>query len=297
VATARARGRPGVRTLAAKIREMLDAVTVQIDEVVARPHPTPEGLHELHRSMRRLRHALGFWTRLLRPGDRSLLKPLDRRLGRLARLVGRVRDRDVMLALIEGGSLAAPKPVDAPMVARLRARWRDDARTGRELLRVFLRSERDAHLFEQLAATLTLLPRSGAPKNLPVLLDEEEATRREQIRVAHRRARRKASASRFHRLRIQVRRLRHLSELRGALDPEHPALPPPVVRRLQSQLGRLHDLDLVLEGLGSGLTRSEWGKALRRERRRLRRSIDTTIHQPRWPWRPTSLPGPRGPRS
>jgi len=276
---------------------MLDAVTAQVDEVVARHHPTPESLHELHRSMRRLRHALGFWARLLQPGDRSILKPLDRRLARLSRLVGRVRDRDVMLALLEGGSLPAPKPADAPLVARLRARWRDDARTGRELIRVFLRSERDAHLFEQLAATLTLPPRSGAPKSLPDLLEEEAEERRDRIRAAHRRARRKASAARFHRLRIQVRRMRHLGELRSELDPEHPAQPPPVVRRLQSQLGRLHDLDIVLDGIGSGLAKSDWGEALRRERRRLRRSIETTLHQPRWPWRPSSLPGPRGPPS
>lgn len=295
MATARRRGSPGVRTLLAQIRELLDQVTAQVDEVVARPHPTPENLHELHRSMRRLRHALGFWARLLRTGDRSLLKPLDRRLGRLSRLVGRVRDRDVMLTLLEGGSLPTPKPVDAPLVARLRARWRDDARTGRELLRVFLRSERDAHLFEQLSATLTLPPRTGAPRNLPALLDAEEAARRDRIRVAHRRARRKTTVARFHRLRIQVRRLRHLGELRSQLDPERPALPPPVVRRLQSQLGRLHDLDIVLDGIGSGLAASEWGEALRRERRRLRRSIESTLHDPHWPWRPSSLPGPREP--
>jgi CHAD domain-containing protein len=297
VATARGRRTPGVRTLAARIRELLAEVTGQVDEVIARPHPTPESLHELHRSMRRLRHALGLWERVLQPRDRSLIKPLDRRLSRLARLVGRVRDRDVMIALLEGGSLPAPKPVDAPMVARLRARWRDDSRTGRELLRVFLRSERDVHLFEQLAAALTLTPRTGTPRNLPALLDEEEEARRERVRAAHRRARHKGTMTRLHRLRIQVRRLRHLGELRGELDPDHPALPPPVVRRLQSQLGRLHDLDLVLDGIGSGLTATDWGEALRGERRRLRRSIEKVLHQPRWPWRPSSVPGPRGPAS
>jgi CHAD domain-containing protein len=297
VAARRGRGSPGVRTLAARIRDLLAQVSAEVDEVIARPHPTPESLHELHRSMRRLRHALGLWERVLRPRDRSLMKPLDRRLARLSQLVGRVRDRDVMIALLEGGSLPKPKPVDVPLVARLRARWRDDSRTGRELLRVFLRSERDVHLFEQLGATLTLPPRAGAPPNLPALLDEEEADRRERVRAAHRRARRKGSATRLHRLRIQVRRLRHLGELRGQLDPDRPALPPPVVRRLQSQLGRLHDLDIVLDGIGSGLAASDWGEALRHERRRLRRAIERTLHQPRWPWRPSSLPGPGGPAS
>jgi CHAD domain-containing protein len=293
----RGRRSPGVRALAAQIRTSLDQVTAQIDEIVGRPHPTPESLHELHRSMRRLRHALGLWGRVLRPRDRTILKPLDRRLARLARLVGRVRDRDVMLALIEGGSLPSPKRADAPLVTRLRARWRDDARTGRELLRVFLRSERDAHLFEQLSATLTLPPRPEGVQSLPELLDEEEEARRERVRAAHRRARRKGSVTRLHRLRIQVRRLRHLGELRGQLDPERPALPPPVVRHLQAQLGRLHDLDIVLDGIGTQLTTSAWGEALRKERRRLRRSIEDTLHERHWPWRPSSLAGPGGPAS
>jgi CHAD domain-containing protein len=265
--------------------------------VVARAHPTSEQLHELHRSMRRLRHALVLWSRVLRAQDRALMKPLDRRLSRLSRLVGRVRDRDVMLELLEGGSLPAPRGGDVALVARLRSRWRDDARTGRELLRVFLRSERDAHLFEQLGATLTLVPRSDPRVSLESVLETEERSRQERVRLAHRRARRKGSVARLHRLRIQVRRLRHLDELRGQLDPAHPGAPPPVVRRLQSQLGRLHDVDIVLDGIGSALASTPWGEALRRERRRLRRAIETTLHERRWPWRPTSLPGPGGPAS
>jgi CHAD domain-containing protein len=293
----RRRTAPGVRTLAAQIRVLLDRVTRLVDEVVARPHPTPESLHDLHRDMRRLKQSLTLWARVLRPKDRALLKPLDRRLSRLARLVGRVRDRDVMLALIEGGSLPAPRRAEAPLVARLRARWRDDARTGRELLRVFLRSERDAHLFEQVRATLTLPPRPKGPVNLPALLDEEEREREERVRVAHKKARRKGSVTRLHRLRIQVRRLRHLGELRGDLDPRRPAGPPPAVRRLQSQLGRLHDLDIILDGIGAALRATEWGGSLREERRRLRRHIEETLRAERWPWRPSSLPGPRGPSS
>ncbi len=247
--------------------------------------------------MRRLRHALGLWARVLRPTDRALLKPLERRLGRLARLVGRVRDRDVMLELLEGEALPKPRRGDAAAVARLRARWRDDARTGRELLRVFLRSERDGHLFEQIAATLTLTPRTDRPVDVAHLLTTEEQDRAENVRLAHRRARRKGSVTRLHRLRIQMRRLRHLDELRGRLDPDLPGGPTPAVRRLQGQLGRLHDLDLVLEGIGAGLAATDWGLAIRAQRRRLRRSIETTLKERRWPWQPTSLPGPGGARS
>ncbi|HTW76546.1 MAG TPA: CHAD domain-containing protein [Thermoplasmata archaeon] len=287
----RTSGASGLRTLAAQVRQLLAEVTAQIDDVIGRPHPSPESLHELHRSMRRLRHALALWTRVLRPPDRAISKPLDRRLARLARLIGRVRDRDVMLALLEDGDLPRPRGPDVAAVARLRARWRDDARTGREVLRVFLRSERDAHLFEQIGAAITLTPRTDRPIRLAELLDEEAQARAERVRGAQKKARRKGSVARLHRLRIQVRRLRHLNELRSRLEPDRAATPPPVVRRLQSQLGHLHDLDLVLEGVGPALTATAWGEALRAQRRRLRRAIATTIRERRWPWRATSPSG------
>lgn len=282
----------GLRTLSVQLHELLGEVTRGIDEVIARPHPTPEILHELHRSMRRLRHALTLWTQVLRPADRALARPLDRRLSRLARLVGRVRDRDVMLALLEEGKLPKPRGPDVDAVARLRARWRDDARTGRELLRVFLRSERDGHLLEQIAATLTFTPRNDRPIRLSELLDQETEARAARVRVAQKRARRKGSGVRLHRLRIQVRRLRHLGELRSRIEPDRPAAPPLVVRRLQSQLGRLHDLDLVIEGVGPALIATAWGEALRAQRRRLRRSIESTLRERSWPWRPAPIPRP-----
>ncbi len=157
--SARARVRPAVLTR--ELERLLAEVAGAVDDVIDRPHPSPESLHELHREMRRLRHALAIWERLLPSRQRELVRPLDRRLKRLARLVGQVRDRDVVLELIEGTKLPRPTREDAALVARMRARLRDDARTGRELLRVFLRSERDAHLFEGLREGLELGPRPG----------------------------------------------------------------------------------------------------------------------------------------
>ncbi len=158
----RTRLRPS--TLANELDRLLSEVAGSVDDVVAHSHPSAESLHQLHREMRRLRDALGIWERLLTSRDRTLVAPLDLRLKRLARLVGRVRDRDVMIELIEGGTLPRPSRRDAWAIARLRARLRDDARTGRELLRVYLRSERDAHLFEGLRESVEFVPRAdGRP--------------------------------------------------------------------------------------------------------------------------------------
>ena len=270
-------------TLAHEIDRLLADVAGTVDEVIDRPHPTSESLHALHRELRRLRHALAIWERVLAARPRELVRPLDQRLKRLARLVGKVRDRDVVLRLLEGPTLPRPVREDASLVARLRARVRDDARTGRELLRVFLRSERDAHLFEGVREILELPSRPRAGARLGKILEEEARLRHERVRAAHRKARKRPSSSRFHRLRIQVRRLRHLSEVRSRLDGAQLKEFPTEARRLQTRLGRLHDLDIVLAELDDDLGSTEWARALRRERNAVREATRRSIKGRRWP--------------
>jgi CHAD domain-containing protein len=289
---ARARVRLRSPALARELERLLAEVAGTVDDVVERPHPTPESLHELHREMRRLRHALAIWEQLLTDRHKELVRPLDRRLKRLARLVGRVRDSDVMLELIEGPSLPRPSRADAVLVGRLRTRLRDDARTGRELLLVFLRSERDAHLFEGLRESLELPPRRTPRELLDFILEDEQARRHDGVRSAHRKARRRPTSARLHRLRIQVRRLRHLAEVRAQLDRRRPGRFSPAARRLQARLGRLHDLDVVLGGLDADLLATEWAGALKRERRHVRESVRVSLWTHRWPKSVTERPPP-----
>ena len=278
--------------LARELERLLAEVAGSVDDVVDRTYPSPESLHQLHREMRRLRHALSIWERLLTTRHRALVRPLDRRLKRLARLVGRVRDRDVMIELIEGPSLPRPSGPDVEAVARLRARLRDESRTGRELLGVFLRSERDAHLFEGLREGLELRTRGASGAHLTHLLNDEQARRHDDVRVAHRKARRRPNSARLHRLRIQVRRLRHLAEVRTRLDPTDPETFPPAVRRIQTRLGRLHDLDVVLAGLDAELRSTPWARSLKHERRQVRATIRTELRTRRWPALPPPTPAP-----
>lgn len=264
-------------TLARELDRLLAVVAGAVDRCIDRPHVPPEDLHALHREMRRLRHALAIWEEVLPARPRELVRPLDRRLKRLARLIGRVRDRDVVLGLLDGPTLPRPTGADLPRVARLRARLRDDARTGRELLRVYLRSERDAHLFEGLREGLELRPRRAAGADLRTVLDREEERRHRRVRAAHRDARRRPTSTRLHRLRIRVRGLRHLAEVRNRLDGRSLGPVPPSVRRLQRGLGRFHDLDVVLAELDPTLAATAWARALRRERRAIRRTLRRAI--------------------
>lgn len=276
-----------------ELDRLIASVAGSVDTVIDRPHPSPEDLHRLHREMRRLRHALAIWEDVLPKRQRELIRPLERRLKRLARLIGRVRDRDVVLALLEGPTLPRPAREEAALVARLRARVRDDARTGRELLRVFLRSERDAHLFEGLREGLELPLRRRA--DVRAALDEEQERRHDLVRAAHRDARHRPTSTRLHRLRIRVRRFRHLTEVRTRIDGRTLATIPGSVRRLQGELGRLHDLDVVLAELDPDLTATQWARALRKERRGIRNSLRKSIRTHRWPTRPRAGRAPAGP--
>jgi len=290
-------GRVRIRpeTLVRELDRLIAEVAGSVDRAIDRPHPSPESLHQLHREMRRLRHALAIWEDVLPDRQRQMIQPLARRLKRLARMIGRVRDRDVVLALLEGPSLPSPERADAPRVARLRARLRDDARTGRELVRVFLRSERDGHLFEGLRESLELPPRRRLRSDLQRVLDEEQERRHERVRTAHKDARHRPSSTRLHRLRIRVRQLRHLTEVRTRIDGKSLGRIPSTVRRLQRELGRLHDLDVVLAELDPELGGTAWARALRSERRAVRDSVRKAIRTERWPDLPLVAPAPDRP--
>jgi CHAD domain-containing protein len=249
---------------------MLSRVTSSIDEFVRNPSPSAERVHQLHRAMRRLRVGLDLWSRLLAAKDREPTAALVARVKRLARLVGQVRDRDVVLELLDR---ARPRRATALETRRFHQFWgrlRDDSRTGRELLRAFLTTERDAGLFRSVGETLDRVPRATAPAELARLLASENQARQEKVQRAHRRAGERPSSERLHRLRIRLRQLRHVSDLTRTVEPASAHPIPVSFRQLQDRLGKLHDLDVALATIDPDLARSPWASDLRRARRRAR---------------------------
>jgi CHAD domain-containing protein len=259
--------------VAREIAVILEDVTRAVDQVVGASHPTPESLHRLHRQMRRLRTGLSLWEALLPSAERKLLHPLDVRIKRLSRLVGRIRDRDIALLLVDRYDGRRNRRRDLPRVARYRIRLQDDARTGRELLRAFLRSEQQSHLLDDVGERLRSLPRSGSFLDSRRAVALAHARAHDNLRRAHRRARRRPSMVRLHRLRIRIRRARQFSDLAVALDPQHERGLGSSLTRLQKDLGDLHDLDMVLVGLDEEVRQTAWAEALRDERRRRRKQV------------------------
>ena len=277
---ARANPQPaGPLRLRAELVRTLSALLGEIDRGLLHPVLSDEEVHDLHRNLRRLASGLAVWGRLVPFGHASSADDLSRRLRRLARLVGRVRDQDVSTALFTQVSRQEGRSTDLGAWHAFLGRLRDDTHTGRELLRAFLRTERAGGLFDRVRALLEIGPRPDARRGLQRILAEERRLRQGRVRKAHRKARRRPTSERLHRLRIRIRQWRHLAglEVIARATANHP--PPPSWRLLQARLGRLHDLDVALATIPPELDEAEPALRLKDRRRRLRRSVRAALEQ------------------
>jgi CHAD domain-containing protein len=231
-----------------------------------RSAPEAETLHRLHRDLRELRVT----HRLLVPPPPGQTEDsaIDRRLQRLAALVGDVRDRDVAIALL----LRSGDPADGKLLRTLRARLRHEGVVGRELLRADARGELDRHLLQTVIRAVV-----GASVPSPAYLrrEMERSLARHHAAVlrAFRRGLRKPSTRRLHRLRIALRNARAVRTLVGRVT-GHPGNSAPAdLDKLQGALGRLHDLDMVADriaALPSGESVVEWERQWRKARKAAR---------------------------
>ncbi|RPJ43722.1 MAG: CHAD domain-containing protein, partial [Candidatus Latescibacterota bacterium] len=200
----------------------------------------PEHLHDMRVATRRMRAALRLFEAAL-PLQEALR--LRRELRTVGRLLGRVRDLDVQMALIEERKAelvtVGPEAV-APLLRLLQAR-REQAR--RKLLR-FLDSRR----FARLQASLSRRLRGGPSARRPAALLPIRAAGPILIRRAHRRLLRVARGiepssppAAYHQMRIRAKRLRY------ALEFLEPAYGPPArmlidaLTAVQDILGRHQD--------------------------------------------------------
>jgi CHAD domain-containing protein len=281
--------------LASSLKTLADTAAASVDGLIGDASPSIERIHDLHREMRRLRVGLELWSRLVPARDRESMRTLIRRVKRLAGLIGQVRDRDVVLELLERTRRVGSGAPESRTFHRFWVRLRDDSRVGRELLRAFLRTEREAGLFRSVADAIGRTPRSATPAAVGRLIAEENRAREERFRRAHRRARRRPTSVRLHRLRIRLRQWRHVAEITGTVAAGAARPIPPSFRRLQDRLGRLHDLDVALATLDPDLDGSPWAARLRQERRGSRTAarlqLDRLVLPPPRP--PGAAPAPR----
>jgi CHAD domain-containing protein len=258
-----------------RLRARVAVVARSLDQVILDSYPSPERLHRLHSDLRRLRVEYRLLRDRFTPSLRGHARSLDRRLGELSRRVGEVRDADVQLNLIEEAARAEGTSELRFSHEDLLRRFGDDARTGRELLRAYVRAEHESELLVEIGRTLE--PAAGPANRITrTILDHVLERERGRLRRSFKKARRRPSVPRTHGLRIRLRRYRYLLELVGTLPGPKPDRYAPRLVQLQRDLGHVHDLDLLtdwIDGLPPDVRGSDWAGAIRREHREARRAL------------------------
>ncbi|HEV2519787.1 MAG TPA: CHAD domain-containing protein [Thermoplasmata archaeon] len=242
--------------------------------------PTPEQLHRFHQRLRRLRGAVRIAASLLPRAHEEIASEVDRRLRRVARLVGEVRDFDVAAAHLSDPRLTtSPEPPGALLETEVR-RLREEARTGRALLGAFLRSEIDRGLFREAEEILRSSPRRLRGPGAWRACRSAVKWVRSRLERALKKARRRGDPDRMHRLRMELRRAHLVSDFIDAAVGRRESSYPGRLARLQRALGTLHDLDLLMEGLealGARVSDSEWIRREDRRRRALRKRLTSEV--------------------
>jgi CHAD domain-containing protein len=196
----------------------------------------PEGVHQARVATRRLRSDLRTFRPLL---DEAWSSALREELRWLARLLGDVRDGDVLLARLRHGATELGLAADAAAVLRTLQTSRDAVL---EALLEALRSDRYAHLLDRLVEAA----------NAPVLSDDAHASATEAVpalvrRPWHRLAKRAKALgaaptdAQLHEVRIRTKRVRYAAEAAAPVIGKQARAFSHAAARLQDVLGDLND--------------------------------------------------------
>ena len=199
-----------------------------------------EAVHDLRVATRRLQEALQFFEPRL---PRRPARRLVRRARRIRRSLGDLRNADVTLELLEGivGELDDPKD---RTLTRLRKDLEDEARALRGAL---IRRRRTAvpGIRKRVWALLSGCRRGEAslpPSRVAAILNG-----RLRGILAFLPAASRGDAEALHRLRLAVKGYRYTLEILASLGVAGAKQELREARKLQEELGRLHDLDVLLE--------------------------------------------------
>jgi CHAD domain-containing protein len=227
-------------------------------------------VHQARVATRRLREALPVIGAAL---GRKRVRKLRKRLRKLTRLFGAVRERDVALAMIDRhqtdgsvetaaadrvravvheGRNAARHRLLAGLDAHKVARWLDDVTTFEQELKASVETAGSSQ------ARLPAPGRQGKGQGdgLPawrIALARRLLTRTERLRRAITDAGMLFVPERLHVVRIALKRLRYAVELAGELSGRKLDATLDELKRCQDTLGTLHDLDMLMSYVESTL--------------------------------------------
>jgi len=194
----------------------------------------PESLHDMRVAVRRLRALLRVGKEL-RAADTT---ELEARLKQLGRVLGEVRDLDVLLDRLESEA-AALGGEDAKRARLLLVNLRNERSRKRRRLLTELRSEKYLALLEEAAGTIEDLEPGGSE----ISLDELTGRAFHRVRKAVRKLPEAPTDEQLHAVRKKEKRARYAGELAGRRKFVKRA------KRLQDVLGEHQDAVVAVERL------------------------------------------------
>jgi CHAD domain-containing protein len=212
----------------------------------------PYHIHQARVATRRLRASLQATASAYR---QTSVKQLRKQLRKLARALGAVRDRDVLLLRIRNDVAQLPEAERAPLHAAIERVQHERDQVHSKLV-AELHHKRTATLLQNLNDFLLspLEDVQADDNSLPLLVrhyagstiwQRYEAVRHFETAVPH------ASATQLHMLRIACKHLRYTLEL---FEPALPQEAQDMIKRvtaMQEHLGNLHDTDVAIAYLSS----------------------------------------------
>jgi len=222
------------------LRKHLDRFTKSLNPV---GKGDVRALHQARVASRRLRELLPILQL-----DREARRKMSRRLRKVTKRLGAVRELDVMVILIDELRISGRGSQPLSRVAVAVSKERDDARmrlVNRTAVDEMRRSTRKLARF---AARLEdTAARASSPNVWRWAVD---------ARIAHRAARLSAAIAdagavylpeRLHEVRIALKKLRYALELASEIDGEPRTADVRALRRAQDTLGRVHDLQVLTD--------------------------------------------------
>jgi CHAD domain-containing protein len=227
-------------------RERLDAFGLELDRVAA---GDVEALHRMRVASRRLRELLPLLAL-----DHDVTRTLSRRLRKVTRQLGTVREPDVLLLLV--GELAEDRRFSSAAlwpIGAAASKARLSARASLSATLPTVKLKRLVHELERAAKSLQ--SRHAKPGHVDANGRGRASLWALEARLVHRAARVREAVEtagtvyvpeHLHRVRIAVKKLRYTAEVAADATRTQIAADVAALKNAQDLLGRLHDLGVLL---------------------------------------------------
>lgn len=199
-------------------------------------------VHQARVASRRLREALPV---LGASADAAALNRVDRRVRRITRALGPVRELDVALLLL--AELEGRGSASATAIGRVReAVVAERQKRRRDMLDEITPSRLDK-LRKRLVDVAAPADAASAPVSALAEASEQSGKRAHRLRAAIERAGGLYLADRLHRVRIAAKKLRYALEIQRELTHSRSRLHLSRLKTQQDLLGRMHDLEILID--------------------------------------------------